>query len=214
MPLAGVPCALGPQVVLTPAFRPTIGAALSRLQGTLRVSARSSLLLDGEIHILNLELTPTPTLTLTLTPTLTTPSITSCGIWCRPALRLPPPTHTLHTRVDYHLLGNQLADPDPDHIPNQVDYHLLGNQFEAYDEDWCAYNPQGFSYGPNPNHNHNPDPNQVRVQPAGLLLWPWRQAHALRLEEFAGTHTQPPPSPNPNPNPNPSPNPNQLASAP
>lgn len=54
---AGVPCALGPQVVLTPAFRPTVGAALSRLQGgTLRVSARSSLLLDGEIQISHLEL--------------------------------------------------------------------------------------------------------------------------------------------------------------
>ena len=36
--LAGVPCSLEPQVVLTPAFRPTIGAALSRLQGTLRNS--------------------------------------------------------------------------------------------------------------------------------------------------------------------------------
>jgi len=55
--LAGVPCAVGPQVVLTPAFRPTIGAALLRLRGgTLRVSARSTLLLDGEIQISHLEL--------------------------------------------------------------------------------------------------------------------------------------------------------------
>uniref|UniRef100_A0A7S0EVA2 WW domain-containing protein n=1 Tax=Phaeocystis antarctica TaxID=33657 RepID=A0A7S0EVA2_9EUKA len=35
---------------------------------------------------------------------------------------------------------------------HMVDYHLLGNQFEAYDEDWCAYNPQGFSYGRGGKH--------------------------------------------------------------
>lgn len=35
---------------------------------------------------------------------------------------------------------------------HMVDYHLLGNQFEAYDEDWCVYNPTGFSYGRGGKH--------------------------------------------------------------
>jgi len=35
---------------------------------------------------------------------------------------------------------------------HMVDYHLLGNQFEAYDADWCAHNPKGFSYGRGGKH--------------------------------------------------------------
>ena len=43
--------------MLTPSFRPTVAAALARRRGgALRVSARSTLLLDGEIQIEHLEL--------------------------------------------------------------------------------------------------------------------------------------------------------------
>jgi len=56
--LGGVPCEVGPQLVLAPAFRPTVGEALSRLKGgaAIRISAASSLLLDGDITIESLEL--------------------------------------------------------------------------------------------------------------------------------------------------------------
>ena len=50
--LGGVPCEVGPQLVLGPAFRPTVGEGLARLRGgAIKVSARSSLLLEGEIRV-------------------------------------------------------------------------------------------------------------------------------------------------------------------
>ena len=55
--LAGVPCEVGPQIVLTPAFRPTVSVALARLKGgKLKVTGRSSLLLDGDIRVESLDL--------------------------------------------------------------------------------------------------------------------------------------------------------------
>ena len=55
--LGGVPCEVGPQLVLAPAFRPTVGEGLARLRGgAISISARSSLLLDGDIRIEKLEL--------------------------------------------------------------------------------------------------------------------------------------------------------------
>lgn len=43
----------GPRVVLGPAFRPTLGVAVARLLGgeVIRLSARSSLYLDGDISL-------------------------------------------------------------------------------------------------------------------------------------------------------------------
>lgn len=61
----GVPLQMTPRLVLAPSFRPTVGAALARLRGgpadmggdgRISVTARSSLLLDGQINVERLQL--------------------------------------------------------------------------------------------------------------------------------------------------------------
>ena len=48
--VAGVPLVLGPRVVLTPEFRPSVGIGLQRLRGAkISLTPRSSLILDGEV---------------------------------------------------------------------------------------------------------------------------------------------------------------------